>query len=63
MTQNDKNHIFKAFEGQFLAKINKRHIGGPFGTVLETKNSTGFGLETFRLTSPLRAQHLLLSIH
>ena len=59
---NPKNYNFNAFKGRFWAKINRRHIGGLFGTVLDTKNSTGFGLETFRLTSLLRAKHLLLSI-
>ena len=60
---NSRNHIFYAFKGPFWAKINRRHIGGLFGIVLDTKKSTGFGLETFRLTSLLRAKHLLLSIH
>ena len=58
-----KNHIFNAFQGLFWAKINRRHIGGLFGTVLDTKNSTGIGFWTFRLTSLLRAKHDLLSIH
>ena len=58
-----KNLIFNAFKGPFWAKINRRHIGGLFGTVLDTKNSTGIGFWTFRLTSLLRAKHQLLSIH
>ena len=38
-------------------------MGGLFGTVLDTTNSTGFGLETFRLTSLMKGRHLLLSIY
>ena len=60
---HSKIHVFDAFKGQFWAKIKRRHMGGLFGTVLDTTNSTRFGLETFRLTSLMKGRHLLLSIY